>query len=241
MNFRDVLTVLQMYPGDAAAARRRSAPGWSSKSVVLSTAFRPGDRVFGFAPASLGTEAIVPAAFLAADPRRMRGRRRRRHRCRFLDGVYGLHRLAGLRAGERVLIHAAAGGVGLAAVQLAQRCGAEVFATAGSPAKRDMLRDLASREVMDSRSVAFADEVIAATGGAGVDVVLNSLAGEFIPAGIRVLAPGGCFLELGKRGIWTERSRSRPVRPDVRYHVYDLGARGASGSQDCCGRYSTRS
>ncbi len=101
------------------------------------------------------------------------------------------------------MIHAAAGGVGLAAVQLAQRCGAEIFATAGSPAKRDMLRGLGIAVVMDSRSVSFSDDVIAATGGAGVDVVLNSLAGDFIPAGIRALARGGRFLELGKRGIWS--------------------------------------
>ena len=115
-------------------------------------------------------------------------------------------------AGERVLVHAAAGGVGLAAVQIAQRCGAEVFATAGSPAKRDMLRRLGVAHVMDSRSLAFADEIMAATGGRGVDVVLNSLAGDFIPAGMRSLAPGGRFLELGKRDIWSA-ARSRRSGP----------------------------
>ncbi len=141
----------------------------------------------------------------------------------FLTAHRGLHGLAGLRRGERVLVHAAAGGVGMAAVQLAQRCGAVVYATAGSPAKREMLASLGVAGVMDSRSLAFADELLAATGGAGVDVVLNSLAGEFIPASLRVLAPGGRFLELGKRDVWSLADVAR-VRPDVRYHLYDLGS-----------------
>ena len=75
-------------------------------------------------------------------------------------------------------MHAAAGGVGMAAVQLAQRAGATVFATAGSPAKRALLRTLGVAHVFDSRSAGFADEVLAATGGRGVDVVLNSLVGR---------------------------------------------------------------
>ena len=109
----------------------------------------------------------------------------------FLTAYYGLHRLARLRRGERVLIHAAAGGVGLAAVQLVQRQGAEVFATAGSPAKRELLRKMGVQHVMDSRSLAFADQILEATNGEGVHVVLNSLAGDFIPASIRTLAAGG--------------------------------------------------
>ena len=148
---------------------------------------------------------------------------RRVCRVAFLTAYYGLHRLAGLRAGERVLIHAAAGGVGLAAVQLAQRLGAEVFATAGSAAKREMLRSKGVRHAMNSRSLSFADEVLEATHGEGVHVVLNALAGDFIPASLRVLASGGRFLELGKRGIWSPESVAK-VRPDVGYYVYDLGA-----------------
>jgi acyl transferase domain-containing protein/NAD(P)-dependent dehydrogenase (short-subunit alcohol dehydrogenase family)/acyl carrier protein len=222
INFRDVLTVLQMYPGEAPPLGAECAgivieAGRAVEGLVV------GDRVFGFAPASLGTEAIVPAAFLTRIPPGMPAEDAAGIAIAFATAYYGLHSLAGLRAGERVLIHAAAGGVGLAAVQLAQRCGAEIFATAGSPAKRDMLRGLGVAAVMDSRSVSFADDIIAATGGAGVDVVLNSLAGDFIPAGIRALARGGRFLELGKRGIWSAAAVAK-IRPDVRYHVYDLGA-----------------
>ena len=108
-----------------------------------------------------------------------------------------------MKAGDRVLIHAAAGGVGLAAVQLAQRAGAEIFATAGSLEKRRHLQMLGVTHVFDSRSLDFANEIMSQTGGRGMDIVLNSLAGKFIAKSVSALAPGGRFLELGKRGILT--------------------------------------
>jgi acyl transferase domain-containing protein len=223
INFRDVLTVLGMYPGDAPPLGVECA-GVVTEVGAAVEEFHVGERVFGFAPASLGSEAIVPAAFLAPIPQGMRAEDAAAITIAFSTAYYGLYCLAKLGVGERVLIHAAAGGVGLAAVQLALRRGAEVFATAGSPAKRAMLRGLGVTAVMDSRSTAFSDEVLAATGGEGVHVVLNSLAGEFIPASLRALAPGGHFLELGKRGIWTE-AEVEGFAPGVRYQVYDLGER----------------
>src|SRR5690606_22728155 len=140
-----------------------------------------------------------------------------------LTTYHALYELAGLREGERVLIHAAAGGVGMAAVQLALRAGAEVFATAGSPEKREFLRRLGVAHVMDSRTLDFAEQVLEATGGRGVDVVLNSLAGEFIPRSLAALAEEGRFLEIGKRGIWTAEQVAE-VKPRARYEVIDLGA-----------------
>jgi NADPH:quinone reductase-like Zn-dependent oxidoreductase/acyl carrier protein len=119
---------------------------------------------------------------------------------------YALYHLANLRKGERILIHSAAGGLGLAAVQLAQGVGAEIFATAGTPEKRELLRSMGIKHVMDSRTLAFADEVMSATGGEGVDVVLNSLAGDAIARSMEVLAPDGRFLEVGKRDIYDGRS-----------------------------------
>ena len=107
-------------------------------------------------------------------------------------------------------------------MQLALRCGAQVFATAGSEAKRALLRSLGVAQVMDSRTLVFADEIAAATAGAGVHVVLNSLAGDFIPASLRALGAGGRFLELGKRDILTPQAMAQ-LRPDVRYHPFDLG------------------
>ena len=115
----------------------------------------------------------------------------------FLTAEYALQRLAQMKHGDRVLIHAAAGGVGLAAVQLALRGGAEVFATAGSPEKHEFLRTLGVRHLFSSRSLEFADQIRSATGGRGVDIVLNSLAGEFIEKSLSFLNAGGHFLEIG--------------------------------------------
>jgi NADPH:quinone reductase-like Zn-dependent oxidoreductase/acyl carrier protein len=119
-------------------------------------------------------------------------------------------------------VHAAAGGVGLAAVQLAQRAGAEVFATVGSESKRRLLASLGVRHIMSSRSLDFAREIMECTGGRGVDIVLNSLAGDFIPASLSTLAPGGRFVELGKTGIW-DAERIGRHRDDVSYWTVYLG------------------
>jgi NADPH:quinone reductase-like Zn-dependent oxidoreductase/acyl carrier protein len=117
-----------------------------------------------------------------------------------------LHHLAHLGAGERILIHSAAGGLGLAAVQIAQALGAEVFATAGTPEKRELLRGMGIAHVMDSHTLAFADEVMRVTDGEGVDVVLNSLSGDAITRSMEVLAPDGRFLEVGNRDIHDGRT-----------------------------------
>src|SRR5262249_12932059 len=106
------------------------------------------------------------------------------------------------RKGERILIHAATGGVGLAAVQYAKHVGAEIFATAGTEEKRAHLRALGITHVYDSRTLVWADQVMSDTAGHGVGVVLNSLAGEAIAKGLSVLAPFGRFLEIGKRDIY---------------------------------------
>jgi NADPH:quinone reductase-like Zn-dependent oxidoreductase/thioesterase domain-containing protein/acyl carrier protein len=134
----------------------------------------------------------------------------------FLTAYYTLHHLARISAEKRVLIHAAAGGVGQAAVQLAQQAGAEIIATAGSPRKRAFLRSMGIQHVMDSRTLDFADKVMDITAGHGVDIVLNSLAGDFIPKSLSVVAPGGCFLEIGRTGLWEEDEVYR-LRPDIVY------------------------
>ncbi|MBE9061950.1 type I polyketide synthase [cf. Phormidesmis sp. LEGE 11477] len=139
----------------------------------------------------------------------------------FLTAYYGLQSLANLKAGDRVLIHAAAGGVGQAAVQVAQRAGAEIFATA-SPSKWDFLKEQGIAHVMNSRSLDFANEILEITEGKGVDVVLNSLNGEFIDKSFEVLAQNGRFVELGKIGIWDER-RVQQTYPTVQYFPFDLG------------------
>ncbi|NEO53143.1 MAG: type I polyketide synthase [Okeania sp. SIO3B5] len=139
----------------------------------------------------------------------------------FLTAYYGLQHLALIQPGERVLIHAAAGGVGQAAVQIAQLAGAEILATA-SPSKWEFLKSLGIKHVMNSRTLDFSQEIMEITGGEGVDVVLNSLNGEYIPKNLEVLAPGGRFVEIGKIGIW-ETEQVKEKRPDVSYYPYDLG------------------
>src|SRR5262249_62145850 len=136
---------------------------------------------------------------------------------------YSLHTLARMDRGERVLIHAGTGGVGLAAVQLALQAGAVVFATAGSPEKRELLTALGVPHVMDSRSLAFADEIRKLTNGEGVDIVLNSLSGEAIDKSLSLLRPYGRFVEIGKTDIFKNRKIGmRALRKNISVFVADL-------------------
>ncbi|WP_033819470.1 type I polyketide synthase [Kitasatospora sp. MBT63] len=138
----------------------------------------------------------------------------------YVTAYYALHHLAGIKQGDRVLVHAAAGGVGQAAAHLARLAGAEVFATA-SPHKWPLLKAQGIEHVMNSRTLDFADEIERITGGRGVDIVLNSLNKDYIPAGMRALGTGGRFIELGKVGAWTPEQVAAE-RPDVTYHNFDL-------------------
>ena len=131
---------------------------------------------------------------------------------------------AGLKAGERVLIHTATGGVGQAAIQLAHALGAEVYATASIP-KQAYLRSLGVSHVFDSRQTQFGKEILAATDGEGVQVVLNSLAGEeFTKASLSCLAKGGRFVDIAgvdRKGIWSKAEMAE-VRPDIDYTIIRL-------------------
>ena len=139
----------------------------------------------------------------------------------FLTADYTLNSLAAISRGDRILIHAAAGGVGMAALQLARRAGAELFTTAGSAEKRKFLYSLGVQHVMDSRSSGFSQEIMKITGGRGVDIVLNSLTGNFIPEGLSVLAPNGRFIEIGRRDIWDE-DRVAKFKSGITYHAMNL-------------------
>ena len=128
----------------------------------------------------------------------------------YLTVYYSFHHVARLKAGERVLIHSATGGVGLAAINYAKSIGAEIFATAGSPKKRAYLKSIGIQHVMDSRSLKFSDEIMKWTDGQGVDVVLNSLFGEGLIRSFEALAPYGRFIEIGKRDI--DENNGLPMR-----------------------------
>ncbi len=200
VNFRDVLIGLGMYPG--AARIGSEVAGVVTEVGPEVTGLSTGDRVMGLVPQGMGPVAVADARMVVPVPEGWSVEQAAGVPVVFLTAFYGLVDLAQLRAGETVLVHAGAGGVGMAAIQLARRLGARVFATA-SPHKWDTLRALGVEEgwMASSRDLGFRDAVMAATGGAGVDVVLNSLAGEFVDASLGVLAQGGRFLEMGKTDL----------------------------------------
>ena len=221
LNFRDVLNALGVYEGPAGPLGSECAGRISALGSGV-TGLEIGQPVMAIATASFSTYVTTAAELVASIPAGLGFVEAATVPVAFLTAEYALNRLGRMAAGERVLIHAAAGGVGLAAVQLAQRAGAVIFATAGSPEKRRFLESLGVRHVFDSRSLAFADEVRERTGGEGVDLVLNSLAGPFIPKSLEVLRVGGRFLEIGKTGTWTAEQMAA-ARGDVAYLPIYLG------------------
>jgi len=138
----------------------------------------------------------------------------------FLTATYGLERLAKIKKGDKVLIHACAGGVGQAALQVAQRAGAIVYATA-SKGKWDFLKSQGVKYIMNSRTLDFANEIKRLTNGEGVDIILNSLKGEYIPKNLDLLAANGRYVEIGKIDTWS-KERVQEYRPDIQYFSFDL-------------------
>jgi acyl transferase domain-containing protein/NAD(P)-dependent dehydrogenase (short-subunit alcohol dehydrogenase family)/acyl carrier protein len=220
LNFRDVLTALRMCPGSDLALGGECA-GTIERVGAGVENWKPGDEVTALSPGKFSRFAVTRAELAALKPTGMNWTAAASVPVAFLMAVYGLQRLAKLAKGQSILIHAATGGVGLAAVQLAQLAGAEIYATAGSEEKRGHLRSLGVQHVMDSRSLDFVHQIRHSTGGRGVDVVLNSLSGDFIREGLAIVDRDGCFLELGKRGI-LRPEEAASLRPDVRYYAYDL-------------------
>ncbi|OYX87432.1 MAG: hypothetical protein B7Y71_01665, partial [Xanthobacter sp. 35-67-6] len=174
----------------------------------------------GLTVGSLAGRVRVPAAFVVPKPEDLSFRDAATLPLAFLTAHYALDHLAQIKPGDRVLIHAAAGGVGQAAIQVAQRAGAEVFATA-SPGKWSYLQRQGVAHVFNSRSTDFAAEIRRLTDGRGVDVVLNSLSGEAIAASFAALADGGRFIEIGKMGVWSAEAVAALGR-DIAYHRFDL-------------------
>ncbi|MCY3941691.1 MAG: SDR family NAD(P)-dependent oxidoreductase [Gammaproteobacteria bacterium] len=179
-----------------------------------------GDHVVGMGFGAFGGEMVTHGELVAAAPDGFSVSELATIPSAFVSAALSFE-FTGLEAGERVLIHAGAGGVGLAAIQWVQAAGAEVFATASAP-KRDYLRSLGVEHVFDSRTTAFGDEILEATGGEGVDVVLNSLTSEgYIDASLSCLKQGGRFVEMARRDILSEKEMAA-VRPDVPYHILEL-------------------
>jgi NADPH:quinone reductase-like Zn-dependent oxidoreductase/SAM-dependent methyltransferase/acyl carrier protein len=203
MNFRDVMKALGLYPieTDEDMLLGDECTGKVVKCGEGVTHLRAGDEVIAIAAGCYSSFITVDASNVMRKPAQISFEEAVTIPVAFLTAYYALHHVGRMTKGERVLIHAATGGVGLAALQIARHAGADIFATAGTTEKRAFLRSMGVNHVMDSRSLMFADEVMAATENQGVDIVLNSLAGKAISKGLACLAPYGRFLELGKRDI----------------------------------------
>ncbi|MEM9644315.1 MAG: beta-ketoacyl synthase N-terminal-like domain-containing protein, partial [Planctomycetota bacterium] len=225
LNFSDVMKALGLYPGlpDGPVPLGAECSGRVCRVGEHVTDFRPGDEVVAIARGSFATHVVVEQSLVALKPRTLSHEQAAAVPIAFLTADHALNQCARLRRGDSVLIHSASGGVGLAAVQMALSNGWEVFATAGSESKRQFVRNLGVREVMDSRSLDFADQVMERTGGQGIDAVLNSLPGEAILRGMQILKTSGRFLEIGKRDIYGDQALDlAPFRNNLAFFAIDL-------------------
>lgn len=224
LNFLDVLQALGAYPaGDRDAALGAECAGRVLQVGAGVCGLSIGEAVVVLSPGAIASRIVAPAARVVPMPASMSLDEAATTPVAFLTASIALEELARVEPGERVLIHAGTGGVGQAAIQLALAMGAEVFATAGTPEKRALLRTLGASVVADSRSLAFVDAVRAATGGEGVDVVLNSLSGPLADASLDLLRADGRFIEIGKRDAAQDRPLgTRRFLQNLSYTLLDL-------------------
>jgi acyl transferase domain-containing protein/acyl carrier protein len=227
INFADVLVAFGRYP---AFDGREPRLGTDFAGVVTAvgpgvTDHKVGDRVGGMSPDGCwGTFVTCDARLAAAVPPGLTDAQAAALTTAHATAWHGLHELARIKAGDKVLIHSATGGVGQAAIAIARLAGAEVFATAGSEQRRELLRGMGIERVYDSRSVDFAERIRQDTDGYGVDIVLNSLTGAAQLAGLKLLSFRGRFVELGKRDIYGDtRLGLFPFRRNLAFYAVDLG------------------
>ncbi|OBH61378.1 polyketide synthase [Mycobacterium mantenii] len=226
INFADVLVAFGRYPtfegyqqqlgGDFAGVVTAVGPGVTEHQV--------GDHVGGMSRNGCwGTFVIADARHAVTLPPEVPADVAAAVPTASATAWYGLHDLARISPADKVLIHSGTGGVGQAAIAIARAVGCEIFATAGSAQRRQLLRDMGIEHVYDSRSTEFADQIRCDTDGYGVDVVLNSLPGAAQRAGIELLAVGGRFIELGKRDIYGDTHLGLfPFRRNLSLFAVDL-------------------
>ncbi len=222
VNFRDVMVALGLVPVHDPREMGGEGAGVIVEVGAEVRDLAVGDRVMGLLPTAFGPLSVADERQLVRMPAGWSFAQAASVPIVFLTALYGLVDLAGLQAGERLLVHAAAGGVGMAALQLASHLGVEVLATA-SPGKWDALRALgcAEQQIASSRTPEFRERFMQATAGEGVDVVLNSLARELVDASLDLLPRGGRFVEMGKTDIRDAGEVARE-RPGVIYRAFDL-------------------
>ncbi len=226
INFADVLVAMGRYPTvdggqpelgmDFAGVVTAIGPGVTDHEV--------GDRVGGFSRGGCWGTFVTAAADLAVTlPPGLTAEAAAAMSTTYGTAWYGLHDLAGIGSGDRVLIHSATGGVGQAAIAIARRAGAEIFATAGSPQRRQLLRDMGVEHVYDSRTTEFAELIRRDSDGYGVDIVLNSLPGAAQRAGFELLSTDGRFVEIGKRDVYANNQLGLyPFRRNLTFYYVDL-------------------
>ena len=226
INFADVLIAFGKFP---VVDDREPQPGMDFVGVVTAVGegvlgHRVGDRVAGFSEGGCWRTYLTCNANLAITlPAGLSDEQAIASATANATAWYGLNDLAGIRAGDKVLIHSATGGVGQAALAIARHAGAEIFATAGNETKRQMLRDMGIDHVYDSRSIDFAEQIRRDTDGYGVDIVLNSLTGAAQRAGLELLAFGGRFVEIGKADVYgNTRLGLYPFRRGLTFYYLDL-------------------
>jgi polyketide synthase 5 len=230
VNFADVLVAFGRYPAFPDFSGLVPQLGTDFAGVVTAvgpdvTDHQVGDRVGGMTSAGCwGSFVTCDARLATAVPPGLTDAQVAALTTAHATAWYGLHELARIKAKDKVLIHSATGGVGQAAIAIARSAGAEIFATAGNPKRRELLRDMGIEHVYDSRSIEFAEQIRRATNGYGVDVVLNSLTGAAMSAGIKLLSFGGRFVEIGKRDIYGDtRLGLFPFRRNLMFYAVDLG------------------
>jgi polyketide synthase 12 len=221
LNFRDVLNALGMYPGEAGELGIEGA-GQITEIGSRVRHLKVGERVMGIMSAAFGPIAVTDSRMVAKIPEHWSFEQAAAVPIVFLTAYYALVGLGKLESGQKVLIHAATGGVGMAATQLARHLGAEVFGTASEP-KWGTMRELGYDEehTASSRTLGFEQKFLSATEGRGVDIVLNSLANEFVDASLRLMPEGGHFLEMGKTDIRDPERIAAEYR-GIDYRAFDL-------------------
>jgi acyl transferase domain-containing protein/NAD(P)-dependent dehydrogenase (short-subunit alcohol dehydrogenase family)/aryl carrier-like protein len=220
LNFSDVMRVLGLYPTEGVLGIEMAGTVSELGSEVED--LKTGDRVMGIAPGAFASQVVVPRSFLVRTPAELSDAQAAAMPLVFVTAYYALVTVGRLKARETILIHTASGGLGLAAIQVAREVGARVITTAGTPEKVQFLKDLGVKHVFDSRSTSFVDGVLGVK-PEGVDVVLNSLAGEGLTGGLSVLGRFGRFLDVTKRDIYNDlRVGLSPFRKGLSYHAIDL-------------------
>ncbi len=227
MNFRDVLKALALYPGEAPDARIFGDEVAGIITAVGSnvTHVKVGDRAFGLAVFGLATQTLARGCDVLPIPGDISFEEAATLPVVFMTSWHSLKNVARMRKGETILVHAGAGGVGMASIQIAHHLGCEVIATVGSGVKRTLMESLGVKHIIDSRRGDFVDAVMNLTSRRGVDVVINALAAEAIPMGMACLAEFGRFIEIGKRDIYqNSRIPLWPLRRNASFHVVAMDA-----------------